>query len=405
MGKWLARKCSNMLKKREEAEKLLGDMAVDERTLRQEWEKQVAHQTRPLRRQDKQLGERAVADILRLIKARDSLLRQISDFEKKISNLTTPLHEVEDAEDELPKLRASLSQYQSDIAVRKAKLGVNNLKVLNRQIKNPFFVARLKALALKSRIRERLRQRQFELHPLQRDSRRKALDKSAVEQTSRSVSKREPATLALVRKLNSLIEEMTKLVRTGKAPARCKVPEKISPVGLFQLDIDDPIWRDAGLIDDHDDEPLPLWLGNQEVIDGINGLLLQDRCDEERLRLLHEASALRDWFSSEWQSLTLSLEQHNENLPIMYQLELHKKRLLELCVLWKRDLSGTLLEDNDYIWGPSDLDLANAKVRHLHEIVLEVEEDWGDDLSESEDDFENNGDDEDTLELAIEDTL
>lgn len=175
MGKWLARKFSNMMKKREEAQLLLGDITVDETTLQREWANQVEHQTRPLQRQDKTLGERAVADVLRLVKARDSLIRQIADLEKKISNLTTPLYEVTDAEDELPNLRATLAKYQHDIIVKKKKLGVNNLQTLNRQLKNPFFATRLKALAIKSRIRERLRQRRFELQPLQRDPRRKAL--------------------------------------------------------------------------------------------------------------------------------------------------------------------------------------------------------------------------------------
>lgn len=94
-----------------------------------------------------------------------------------------------------------------------------------------------------------------------------------------------------------------------------------------------------------------------------------------------------------------------QNTPILYQLELHKKRLLELCVIWKKDLSGTPLEDTDYVWGPSEEEIANANVRHLHEIVAEVEEDCGDDLSESEDDFEDNGYDEDMIDAYGEEAL
>ncbi|KAJ8501999.1 hypothetical protein ONZ45_g11936 [Pleurotus djamor] len=358
MGKWLARKFSNMLKKREEATQLLGQYTPDDATLRLEWRHQVDHQTRPLQRQDKTLGERAIADILRLVKARDSLTRQIADTEAKISNLTTPHHEVFEAEDELPNLRKKLADYQSDIATRKKKLGVNNLQVLNH--------------------------------------------KHASHQTSSAASKREPAILSLVKKLNTLVDEMNSLVRRGKAPARAKVPDKMPLSGLFDLDIDDPIWRDVGLIDDHDNESIPPWLGDQAVIDGISGMLLDDRCEEERLRLIHEATALRHWFAKEWQVLSQSLQDYDENAPILYQLHLYKERLLELCVVWKRDLASTPLDDVDFVWGPSVKEMSNAHIRQVKEVVAEVEEDCGDDLSESEDDFEDNGYDED---IVVEDAL
>ncbi|KAJ8502688.1 hypothetical protein ONZ45_g11521 [Pleurotus djamor] len=387
---------------REEATQLLGQYTPDDATLRLEWRHQVDHQTRPLQRQDKTLGERAIADILRLVKARDPLTRQIADAEAKISNLTTPHHEVFEAEDELPNLRKKLADYQSDIATRKKKLGVNNLQVLNRHLKNPFFTARMNALALKSRIRERLRQRRFELQPLERTPHRKALDKHASHHTSSAASKREPAILSSVKKFNTLIDEMNSLIRRGKAPARAKVPDKMPLSGLFDLDIDDPIWRDAGLIDDHDNDPIPPWLGDQAVIDGISGMLLDDRCEEERLRLIHEATALRHWFAKEWQVLSQSLQDYDENPPILYQLHLYKERLLELCVVWKRDLASTPLDDVDFVWGPSVEEMSKAHIRQVKEVVAKVEEDCGDDLSESEDDFEDNGYDED---IIVEDAL
>ncbi|KAJ8507801.1 hypothetical protein ONZ45_g9868 [Pleurotus djamor] len=402
MGKWLARKFSNMLKKREEAIQLLGEHTPDDATLRLEWKHQVDHQTRPLQRQDKTLGERAIADILRLVKARDSLTRQIADAEATISNLTTPHHEVFEAEDELPNLRKKRADYQNDIATRKKKLGVNNLQVLNRHLKNPFFTARMNALALKSRIRERLRQRRFELQPLERTPHRKALDKHASHHTSSAASKREPAILSSVKKFNTLIDEMNSLVRAGNAPPRAKVPDKMPLSGLFDLDIDDPIWRDAGLIDDHDNKAIPPWLGDQAVIDGISGMLLDDRCEEERLRLIHEATALRHWFAKEWQVLSQSLEDNDTSPSLLYQLQLHKKWLLELCVVWKKDLSGIPLDDEDFIWGPSVEEMSNVTIRQVKEVVAEVEDECGDDLSDSEDDFEDNGYDED---IVVDDTL
>jgi hypothetical protein len=63
---------------------------------------------------------------------------------------------------------------------------------------------------------------------------------------------------------------------------------------LFQLDVDDDIWQDVGL-DDENSGPIPKWLGDDGVRQGIKFLLQLDRCEEEERRLIKERRAIQEW--------------------------------------------------------------------------------------------------------------
>lgn len=80
------------------------------------------------------------------------------------------------------------------------------------------------------------------------------------------------------------------------------LPAEIPTKGLFDLDINDIIWEDVGLIDEDDGEQVPPpWLCNEQVRKGIRGILLQDRCNEEFRRLRHETCSMHEWLAEEWQ--------------------------------------------------------------------------------------------------------
>lgn len=96
---------------------------------------------------------------------------------------------------------------------------------------------------------------------------------------------------------------MRTLIRTGKAPHYAVAPEQIPMGRLFGLDVDDAIWQDIGLDGDGDTLNPPLWLCDDKVRNGIKGVLLRDRCDEDLRRLANELVIQREWFAEEWEIL------------------------------------------------------------------------------------------------------
>ncbi|KAJ3728197.1 hypothetical protein DFJ43DRAFT_1040987 [Lentinula guzmanii] len=52
---------------------------------------------------------------------------------------------------------------------------------------------------------------------------------------------------------------------------------------------------------------LPLWLVDEGVRMGIQGILLRDRCDEELQRLRYELKSLAEWHSEEWTIVNMAI--------------------------------------------------------------------------------------------------
>lgn len=90
------------------------------------------------------------------------------------------------------------------------------------------------------------------------------------------------------------------MIASNHAPAGAIPPQPIQRDGLFKLDVDDDIWQDVGLDDDHDG-PIPRWLGDDRVREGIRGMMEWDRCCEEEVRVCKERCALQEWFTEEWE--------------------------------------------------------------------------------------------------------
>lgn len=68
----------------------------------------------------------------------------------------------------LEELEDKVKKNKKAIATRKAKLSVDGRLNLTNLLDNEFLKLRMKALALKQRIRDRLRHRKFELENLER---------------------------------------------------------------------------------------------------------------------------------------------------------------------------------------------------------------------------------------------
>jgi hypothetical protein len=85
------------------------------------------------------------------------------------------------------------------------------------------------------------------------------------------------------------------------------VPRPIPMDKLFDVDVDDAIWEDVGLSESDGVADVPLWLSDDQVRTGIQGILLRDCCDKELKWLRYELSALEEWFQEEWDTLVIAI--------------------------------------------------------------------------------------------------
>lgn len=75
---------------------------------------------------------------------------------------------------EMQDARESLVRLEGQLLSKQRKLGVKENEELTRLVNNPYVGLRMNALALKSRLRDRLRSRKFELDPIERMVRKPA---------------------------------------------------------------------------------------------------------------------------------------------------------------------------------------------------------------------------------------
>jgi hypothetical protein len=127
------------------------------------------------------------------------------------------------------------------------------------------------------------------------------IDQKLDKHVDNSVKRREPTIQRLVKSYNDMCTQMHLL-----APRRAYLPRPLERSGLYQLDVDDPIWHDAGLGDETEDA-VPRWMSDETVRKGIKCLLELDRCIEEEHRLQRERCTLQEWLREEWECLLLAV--------------------------------------------------------------------------------------------------
>jgi hypothetical protein len=271
----------------------------------------------------------------------------------------------------------------------------------------------MNARALKTWLRDRLAARKFELDRIERSVRRQqfngmgfevnilpaltglCLERKLIDHTGNSVKRRESGIKGLADCYNKACVEMAQLVRQRKAPQNAVAPEPIPMNNLFNLDVDDGIWQDIGLDESGDMDAPPLWLCDEKVRKGIQGVLLRDRCDEEFRFLRRERRALREWYAEEWLIVNESIELMSDlskpvqlhvisltymcNTDLVYQLQQWRNSLLRLCIIWEKSLSTLPVDDILPAWGPSEAELTvvaeevNGEMLELDDIFEESE--------------------------------
>ncbi|KDR66151.1 hypothetical protein GALMADRAFT_44200, partial [Galerina marginata CBS 339.88] len=360
MGKWLRRKWIATRDRKADAVEALTAIysnGISEDIIRAEWNAQVEQQTKPLARQGKNLADKEIYAILILQEQLDAYTKEQATYQDMLStgNYESGLTIIEVQaylNDFQTKIKNSLKSIQN----KKDNLSIEDKANLKKLLGNKFLQTRMNALAVKQRIRERLCQRKFELNSLER-SYRKTINRIKLEKHAQQQLKRkEPGIQVLVKKYNKLCEELEQMIKSKRAPKGAIAPLAIDTNKLFEIDVDDDIWQDVGLTDDHDGHDIiPGWLGNDDIRSGIKALLELDRCIEEETRLKKERLSMQEWFLEEWNVMEKAYNSSN-GLDVLYQLQLHREYLLQLCLNWEQIVRVIPCSLSDG-WGPTQAEL------------------------------------------------
>ncbi|KII82805.1 hypothetical protein PLICRDRAFT_120248, partial [Plicaturopsis crispa FD-325 SS-3] len=301
LGAWLFRRWLQCEKKKTDAIAKLKSSGTSDDVLRREWAAQVSEQTRPAPRRTKNKGKIAVEQILALQKSESELKEAEAALEAQLLGEYDIDVDSGDVAVELSLIRKKIQAVSTRIQVKMRALGATERSNLQRLATSDYARLRMNAQALKKRIRDRLRQRKFELERLERAYRHTVNEKNLRTHTASQVKRREPGILSLARAYNKLCDELATLIRRRKALPGAVAPTRIAKDGLFKLDVDDDIWQDVGLDDSEDGrDGIPLWLGDDKVRDGIRARLEVDRCLEEEIRLSKERCSMQEWMIEEW---------------------------------------------------------------------------------------------------------
>ncbi|KAG6826001.1 hypothetical protein H0H92_001556 [Tricholoma furcatifolium] len=350
-----------MQRKKASAEAILESCNQPIEYLRVQWKLQVKAQTKPLPRQSKNAGKNAINELLCMRETRDELKEEVNGYNEILiqEDLTTDAH-IEVLAD-LQGAKQRLKDLGGKIRRKESVLGVQDQEQLRRLVNNPYIAAVTNALAVKERLRDRLRSRKFELNKVERSFRKQINDNKINEHTAASVKRRDPSISKLAWTYNSLQKKLVELIDKGRAPPGAVVPQKIEMKGLFALDVDDSIWQDTGLTGDASDIDTtpPPWLADDSVRDGIRALLELDRCMEEDARLKQEFSNIRLWLSEEW-DIVNSASEKADTEGVAYFLNRRRTKLLQFCAIWQDAISNIYGEDMD-VWGPSEEEIDNMR--------------------------------------------
>ncbi len=236
-GKWLQRKWINMSARKLKASEILDQLAeqgITKEFLSIQWENQIAEQTKPLKKQSKSLADKEIQEILLLTKNVENYKAQIDEYRTMIEleNYENGL-DITDIQPLLEENEIALKKIRKSIQNKRLKLSVDDKVNLKSMLGNEFLRKRINALALKERIRERLRQRKFELENLERAYRKTANNMKFKKNIEGKVKRKEPGIQALARNYNKLCQELKQLILLKKSPLGALSPVLIELGGLI----------------------------------------------------------------------------------------------------------------------------------------------------------------------------
>ncbi|PPQ85586.1 hypothetical protein CVT26_012097, partial [Gymnopilus dilepis] len=383
LGHWLQRKWNLTQDRKAAAAGALHSLyqkGLMESTLRQEWADQVKAQTMPLPRQSKNIADKEIHAILALKDNLKDYNIEIAALEDMIiTDNFTPGLTILEAQAQLETLKKKCATSTKAITEKTSRLSLADQKNLKRLLGNNFLRTRMNALAVKQRIRERLRHRKYELESFGSSYRNTVNHQKLQQHAEQQIKRKEPGIQNLARTYNKLCQDLEKLIAARTVPKGARAPTKISLEGLFKLDVDHDIWQDDDLTNNLDSSfEIPDWLGNDNVRAGIKLLLQHDRCTEEERRLILERRSMQEWFMEEWDLVNLALisSEYDGDEDLAYQFSIRKTKLIDLVISWKFAVSDIpcLLYDN---WGPTEDEIQVVQeYRRTEQVLGTMEEDY-----------------------------
>ncbi|KAH6874804.1 hypothetical protein BKA70DRAFT_1449221 [Coprinopsis sp. MPI-PUGE-AT-0042] len=300
LGKWIARTWRLCSERCAVAVAELDATGLDPDYLEHQWREQVTSQTKPLLRATNQLANKEIQKIIDLRDYADSLRKEIQALDRRVTSAleSNTLSDLLEQREELVTRRADV---EAESEQRRSLLGLTDKSRLRQLLGNKFLEKLVKARAVKERLRTRLQGRKFELERVDRAFKRGTHNDTKLQaQIETHIARQQSGLVSLMGRYNTLCNELESLIHSRKAPRGSIAPKPLERESLFHLDVDDPIWDDAGLYEPDANGMIPPWLGDDTVRKGIQAWLAVERCMEELERLKDECSSLHTWLQDEW---------------------------------------------------------------------------------------------------------
>ncbi|KAJ7710781.1 hypothetical protein B0H17DRAFT_1155465 [Mycena rosella] len=185
---WLLRWTAHCEGKLREALEDLEACGVAEAVLRAQWADQIIVQTKPVTRKSHRflLGQAAVEQVLDARQKAQQLFNRVTSLEEFIAD---------------------------EFCTREQQLGVSETTTLNKLKHSDYYSAQMNAKAFKERLRAKLRDRKFELDPIERSFRRTRSENQRNEHAGAAIKRCEPNIARLVKGYNKACEQISTLIK------------------------------------------------------------------------------------------------------------------------------------------------------------------------------------------------
>ncbi|KAJ7080173.1 hypothetical protein B0H15DRAFT_997436, partial [Mycena belliarum] len=325
LGNWIHRQQrKNVTPKHRAAVATLQDCRVPVQELRVQWEAQKLAQT-SIRAHAPARLRRELDKVLLLQNQIDAVEKAIEDTKKTLQGSKVSPHSLAVLRG-LEVTHARLGKEAEDLYT---SLNIQETFPELRGLPLEFAQTLLVMRDLKINIRKRAIGSFFEWETLDRavSGRREALGTKLHQSTRKAISKRQPSLLKAIKKFNAGCESLAQL-----RPPGCNVPIP-SPLST-QLnglrndpDLHEDVWITPSV------GPIPRWLTDEDVRDGIRSLHVADRCAEEIVRLNLERENLRRWLTEEMEVVRSAIELDPES-PLVFLLRWREDHIIELGRSW-----------------------------------------------------------------------
>ncbi|KAJ7850971.1 hypothetical protein B0H13DRAFT_2360391 [Mycena leptocephala] len=324
LGSWIHRQQrKNVTPKHRAAMRMLQECQVPVQELRAEWEAQKAAQT-SIRAHAPARLRCELGKVLLLQNQIDTVEKAINETKKTLHGSASPhslgvLRSLETTHERLgmeaEQLYASLNIQTDFPELRSLPLEFAQTLLLMRD--------------LKINIRKHAIGSFFEWESLDRavSGRREALGTKLHQSTRKAISKRQPSLLKAIKNFNTGCETLERL-----RPSNCNIPIPSSlSTQLNSLRNDPSLHEDVWITPS--DGPIPRWLNDEDVRDGIRSFHTADRCAKEVVRLNLERDNLRRWLMEEQEVVRRAIEMTPDS-PITFLLRLQQVALVDLECSW-----------------------------------------------------------------------